>query len=182
VRGWHPFRVQFAFWVFPVVSLADSLYHRLQIRSSLWRPLQKSSAFKCPVRDVVKVAWHFSAGYAFKSDLVPEGRLKATSGKRVQASLRDARFLHEFPALKCRATFNRSYGTNGSRLLQRSLSGWPERTASPTPRSPAKNPLPRSSCSESRIPPPAVLRVASILPQTRPRCPARQSERLRRSG
>jgi len=77
------------------------------------RPLQKSSAFKSPVRDVVKVARHFSAGYAFKSELVPEGRLKATSGKRVQASLRDARYLHEFfPALKCRATFNRSYGTN----------------------------------------------------------------------
>ena len=38
----------------------------------------------------MKVARHFSAGYAFKSELVPEGRLKITSGKRVQASLRDA--------------------------------------------------------------------------------------------
>ena len=48
----------------------------------------------------MKVARHFSAGYAFKSELVPEGRLKATSGKRVQASRRDARFLHEFPGTK----------------------------------------------------------------------------------
>ena len=30
--------------------------------------------------DVMKVARHFSAGYAFKSELVPKGRLKATSG------------------------------------------------------------------------------------------------------
>jgi hypothetical protein len=32
---WHPFRMPFVFWAFPVVPLADSLYHRLQIRASL---------------------------------------------------------------------------------------------------------------------------------------------------